>query len=48
MKHIQKLLEHTRTQIKYFKQLQESNPSRKLNAEIKKLEVRAAVLDGLV
>ena len=48
MKNIPKLLEHTRTQVKYFKQLQEANPSRKLNAEIKKLEIREKVLDGLV
>jgi hypothetical protein len=48
MEHIQKLLEHTRTQVKYFKLLQEASPSRKLNAEIKKLEIREKVLDGLV
>jgi len=48
MGHIQELLEHTRTQIKYFKELQEASPSRKLNVEIKKLEVRAALLEALV
>jgi len=48
MEHIQNLLEHTQTQIKYFKELQEASPSRKLNSEIKKLEVRAAVLNALV
>ena len=45
---LMKLLEHTKTQVIYFKQLQEASPSRKLNAAIKKLEVRAAVLEELV
>ena len=45
---LMKLLEHTRTQVKYFKQLQEANPSRKLNVEINKLKVRVAVLEELV
>lgn len=48
MDSIPELLEHTHTQIKYFRKLQEAAPDRKLNAEIKKLEIRAAVLDGLV
>lgn len=48
MEHIPELLEHTKTQVKYFKQLQEASPSRKLNAEIKKLEIREKVLEELV
>jgi hypothetical protein len=48
MENIPKLLEHTRTQVKYFKQLQEASPSRKLNVEIKKLEVREKLLEELV
>ena len=48
MENIPELLKHTRTQIKYFKQLQEANPSRKLNSMVKKLEIREKVLDGLV
>jgi heme oxygenase len=48
MEDIAKFLEHTKTQVKYFKQLQEASPNRKLNAEIKKLEIRAKVLEELV
>jgi hypothetical protein len=48
MEQIPKLLKHTRTQIKYFKQLQDASPSRKLNTMIKKLEIREKVLDELV
>jgi len=48
MKNIDKLLGHTQAQVKYFKQLHEANPSRKLNAMIKKLEVRAKVLEELI
>jgi hypothetical protein len=48
MEQIAKLLEHTQTQVIYFKELQEASPNRKLNAEIKKLEIRAKVLEGLV
>ena len=48
MEHIPELLEHTRTQLKYFKTLQEASPSRKLNAMIKKLEVREKLLEELV
>ena len=48
MEHVQKLLEHTRVQIEYFKQLQEASPDRNLNAEIKKLKVRENVLKELV
>jgi hypothetical protein len=48
LKHISKLFEHTKTQVKYFKHLQEASPNRKLNAEIKKLEIRAKVLEELV
>jgi hypothetical protein len=48
MEHLPELLNHARTQIKYFKQLQEANPNRKLNVEIKKLEVREKLLAELV
>ena len=48
MDNILKLLEHTHTQIKYFRKLQEAAPDRKLNAEIKKLKVRENVLKELV
>jgi hypothetical protein len=48
LKHISELLEHTKTQVIYFKELQEASPNRKLNAEIKKLEIQAKVLEGLV
>lgn len=48
MDNILKLLEHTKTQVKYFEQLQEASPDRKLNAEIKKLKVRENVLKELV
>ena len=48
MDSIPELLEDTHTQIKYFEELQKANPSRKLNAMIKKLKVRENVLKELV
>jgi hypothetical protein len=48
MEHIPELLEHTKTQVKYFKELQEANPSRKLNIMIGKLELREKLLEELV
>jgi hypothetical protein len=48
MENILQLLEHTQVQVRYFKELQDASPNRKLNVEIKKLKLRAKVLEELV